>query len=224
MSDNKTLPDKAVTGEIIRLDSLEDISKFALEVKKFIDKQHLWMKMQDKAYVFVEGWQFMGGLLGITPMVEDVINQSEGDEYKYRAEVKLYKGDKIVSSGMAVCSNKEPGKARFSEFAIASMAQTRAIGKAYRVYLGWVMKMAGYESTPLEEMQGVSVANEPQAAKPPVDNSAIDQAKARLNRAATYEEMQSTWDKLPTGIRNELVEFINERAKDFLFDKEGDNA
>jgi hypothetical protein len=33
------------------------------------------------------------------------------------------------------------------------MSQTRAIGKAYRIYLGWIMKMAGFESTPLEEME-----------------------------------------------------------------------
>ena len=33
-----------------------------------------------------------------------------------------------------------------------SMAQTRALGKAYRMALGWIMKMAGYEATPAEEM------------------------------------------------------------------------
>ena len=32
------------------------------------------------------------------------------------------------------------------------MAQTRAIGKAYRNVIGWVMKLAGYEATPSEEM------------------------------------------------------------------------
>ena len=39
------------------------------------------------------------------------------------------------------------------------MAQTRAIGKAYRNLIGWVMKMAGYEATPKEEM--VKVNDEP---------------------------------------------------------------
>ena len=37
------------------------------------------------------------------------------------------------------------------------MAQTRAIGKAYRNIIGWVMKMAGYEGTPGEEMKAVII-------------------------------------------------------------------
>ena len=32
------------------------------------------------------------------------------------------------------------------------MAQTRAEGKAYRLLLGWLMKAAGFEATPAEEM------------------------------------------------------------------------
>jgi hypothetical protein len=37
-------------------------------------------------------------------------------------------------------------------FAIASMAQTRALGKAYRMGLSWIMKMAGFEGTFAEDM------------------------------------------------------------------------
>ena len=33
-----------------------------------------------------------------------------------------------------------------------SMAQTRAIGKAYRNCLAWIIRAAGYEPTPAEEM------------------------------------------------------------------------
>src|SRR6185369_14512327 len=43
-------------------------------------------------------------------------------------------------------------KRRFDEYAIASMAQTRAIGKGFRNLLGWLMKAAGVEATPAEEM------------------------------------------------------------------------
>ena len=32
------------------------------------------------------------------------------------------------------------------------MAQTRAVGKAYRNILSWIVKMAGYEATPAEEI------------------------------------------------------------------------
>ena len=39
------------------------------------------------------------------------------------------------------------------EFQIASMAQTRAVSKAFRLALSWVMTLAGYEPTPAEEMK-----------------------------------------------------------------------
>jgi hypothetical protein len=58
----------------------------------------------------------------------------------------------VLSRGYAVCSNKENSKRRFDEYAIASMAQTRAVGKAYRNILAWLMKAAGFEATPAEEM------------------------------------------------------------------------
>ena len=57
-----------------------------------------------------------------------------------------------VSVGHALCSNKERSKRSFDEYAILSMAQTRAEGKAYRLLLGWLMKAAGFEATPAEEM------------------------------------------------------------------------
>ena len=44
------------------------------------------------------------------------------------------------------------------------MAQTRAIGKAYRNLLAWLMKAAGFEATPAEEMDFVH--EEPKKSKP----------------------------------------------------------
>lgn len=148
--------------EIVKLSTLKDIQVFSAEVKKFIHENKLWTNVQGRPYVNVEGWQFMGGMLGITANVKELENLSSDKELKYRAVVELYRGDQLVSSGVAICSNKESGKSSFAEYAIASMCQTRAIGKAYRIYLGWVMKMAGFESTPLEEMQEGYHASEEQ--------------------------------------------------------------
>ena len=60
--------------------------------------------------------------------------------------------------GFATCSNKEHTKRSFADYAICSMAQTRAVGKAYRLSLGWLMKAAGYEATPAEEMHDVGTS------------------------------------------------------------------
>lgn len=123
-------------------------------LKKHIIEQKLFTPIAGKNYVQVEGWQFAGGLMGIYPRIANVENLSSDKEIKWRADVEVVrmKDDKVLSKGFAVCSNKEGKKKGFDEYAILSMAQTRAIGKAYRNLIGWVMKLAGYEATPTEEM------------------------------------------------------------------------
>lgn len=74
-------------------------------------------------------------------------------KYECTTEVRRASDNTLVSIGTAVCSNMERNKATFEEYAIASMAQTRSMGKAYRNLLGFVMKSAGYQDTPAEEMK-----------------------------------------------------------------------
>lgn len=57
-----------------------------------------------------------------------------------------------VSRGTGYCDNLELKKTDFDEYAVISMAETRSIGKAYRNLIGYVMKAAGFEPTPAEEM------------------------------------------------------------------------
>jgi len=122
-----------------------------------IKDQKLSTNIAGKEYTQVEGWQFAGGLLGYMPKVVSVENLSSGTEKKWRADVEVIrmKDGIVMGTGVAICSNTEAKKKTFDEYAIVSMAQTRAIGKAYRNLIGWVMKMAGYESTPTEEMTKV---------------------------------------------------------------------
>lgn len=126
----------------------------AIDLAKFIKENNLFQNIQGKEYVNVEGWQYAGSRLGILPVVEHVINVSQDAEIKYQAKVNLLnlRTDQVVGAGFAICSNKEQGKKYYQEFAIASMAQTRAIGKAYRNILAWIIRAAGYEPTPAEEM------------------------------------------------------------------------
>jgi len=146
--------------EEVNLSSPNDIMKFATDLKGLILENHLSTLIKGKNYVNVEGWQIAGAFTGTVPIVESVENQSykTNDKviYKYRAEVSLVdkEGNK-VGYGVAICSNKEYGKENFDEYAIASMAQTRAVGKAFRMKIGWLLKIAGYETTPTEEMDTV---------------------------------------------------------------------
>lgn len=143
----------AKTDKEVVLTNPQSIMNFATNLKQLIVDNRLYTSIQGKNYVNVEGWQIAGAFTGIFPIVESVENLSDGDTFKYRAEVVLVdKDNNKVGSGVAICSNKEPGKCNFAEYAVASMAQTRAVGKAFRMKIGWLLKVAGYETTPSEEM------------------------------------------------------------------------
>lgn len=155
----------------------------AVDLAKFIKENRLYQNIQGKEYVNVEGWQYAGSRLGILPVVEHVVNISTDDEIKYQAKVNLLdlRSQQIVGAGFAICSNREQGKKYYQEFAIASMAQTRAIGKAYRNILAWVIRAAGYEPTPSEEMD---YGGNEQTAKPAVPT----EKKATMKAAAEAKE------------------------------------
>lgn len=158
----------------------------AVDLAKFIKENKLYQNIQGKEYVNVEGWQYAGSRLGILPVVDHVVNISTDDEIKYQAKVNLLdlRSQQVVGAGFAICSNKEQGKKYYQEFAIASMAQTRAIGKAYRNILAWIIRAAGYEPTPAEEMD--YSGNEPaKTAQRPAPATAEKKATMKAAEATT---------------------------------------
>lgn len=183
----------ATRTEQVELTSPSDIMNFATNLRDLIVQNKLFTAIKGKNYVNVEGWQIAGAFTGTFPIVESVENLSEGDTYKYRAEVSLRdkEGNK-VGYGVAICTNKEPRKTNFDEYAVASMAQTRAVGKAYRMNIGWLLKIAGYETTPAEEMD--AVAAEVVEDKPSkVDFRAI---REKLTEIDDLEELNKYWYSL----------------------------
>lgn len=145
---------KELTIKNYEISKASDMVDLAKTLKTHIVKYGLFTNIQGKAYAHVEGWQFAGGMLGVFAKIEKVERLSTEKETKWLAEAKTYnvKTGEIVGGGFAICSNKEKNKGNNDEYAILSMAQTRAVGKAFRNSLSWVMKLSGYEGTPAEEM------------------------------------------------------------------------
>jgi hypothetical protein len=128
--------------------------QLAAELQRFVKEQKLTVNIKGKSYPLVESWQFAGSQLGLIPIIQSVQNISSDSEVKYSATVEVIRiaDGSVVSRGFAICSNKEGNKRTWDEYAICSMAQTRATGKAFRNILSWLMKAAGFEATPAEEM------------------------------------------------------------------------
>lgn len=194
-----------VNQRVLQYENPTDMLHLAKDLAKFVKDNKLSSEVQGKNFVNVEGWAYAGSRLGYMPEVVACCCLSTEAEVKYQAEVviKHLATAQVVGRGFAICSNKEQGKKFYQEFAINSMAQTRATGKAYRNILAWVMRAAGYEATPAEEMdydssQGKQpatpvVASQPTAAPAAAPAPETEQpAAAVVNTAAAIRVLPPT--------------------------------
>ena len=174
--------------ELINKDSM---LKLSTELSQLIKEKGLSSNIQGKQFVNVEGWQFAGASLGLMPIITLTTDLSKDDEIKYMAtcEVRNITSGQLVATGIALCSNKEKTKRFFDEYAILSMAQTRAIGKAYRNLLAWLMKAAGFEATPAEEMDFAK--DEAPTKKPKVVEVVAEEILVEVDRDGIIKDIQA---------------------------------
>lgn len=148
------------------------MSAVATALEGAIRERRMFKKIGDRDYVFVDGWTMCGAMLGIFPRTAslDEMRDADGEMFGFRANVELVSRDGgTVGGAVAICTRNEERWADRDWNQIASMAQTRATGKAYRATLGFVIQMAGYASTPAEEMDGI--IDPPQRAERPQDRA-----------------------------------------------------
>jgi hypothetical protein len=173
---------------IINKDSM---LKLSTELSQLIKEKGLSSNIQGKQFVNVEGWQFAGASLGLMPIITSTQDLSNETAIKYMAtcEVRNITTGQLVATGIALCSNAEKTKRYFDEYAILSMAQTRAIGKAYRNLLAWLMKAAGFEATPAEEMDFAK--EEAPTKKPKVVEVVAEEIPVEVDRDAIVKNIQA---------------------------------
>ena len=188
--------------ELINKDSM---LKLSTELSQLIKEKGLSSNIQGKQFVNVEGWQFAGASLGLMPIITETTDLTRRGtepgqvEIKYMAkcEVRNITSGQLVATGVALCSNFERSKKGFDEYAILSMAQTRAIGKAYRNLLAWLMKAAGFEATPAEEMDfadakaDARAKDETPTKKPKVVEVVAEEIPIEVDRDGIIKDIQA---------------------------------
>ncbi len=127
-----------------------------------IERRRLSITIQGRRYVRFEGWAALGAMLGVAAREARVVRREDG-AYEAEVEIVRLRDQAVVGRGSAVCSPEEPNWAGRPEYAIRSMAVTRAAGKAFRLAYSWVMALAGYEPTPAEEAADGGPAAPPEA-------------------------------------------------------------
>jgi hypothetical protein len=134
--------------------------------------------MNGEQYLEFEDWQTAGQFYGYSVQTEDAVPVEVNGVQGAKAKAKLIslKTGEIVGGAEAYCMRDEDkwntrpkyeyqgegenrkkvkvGDEPVPWYQLASMAQTRAGAKAFRNRLAWVVVLAGYKTTPAEEMTG----------------------------------------------------------------------
>jgi hypothetical protein len=128
---------------------VEKASRIATTLVNLVKKRGLVLDIKGKQFPKVEAWQTMGAMLSIN----SVCDWSRPVEGGWEARVVLYnRNGQTIGAAEGQCTKQESGKNKWEDYAIRSMAQTRATSKAYRSILGFIMVLAGYQATPAEEI------------------------------------------------------------------------
>jgi hypothetical protein len=129
-------------------------TKVADALASVVEDKRLFKQISGKKHVLVEGWTLLGSMLGVFPVLDgDPVEVEVNGVKGWRATVKAVRGDgSVVGRASALCLRSEANWKNRDEYAVMSMAQTRATSKALRQPLGFVMTLAGYAATPEAEM------------------------------------------------------------------------
>lgn len=128
---------------------IEKATSVATALKNVIRSQGLISNISGKEYPKCEAWTLLGTMLGVFPVA--VWTRKLEDGWEARVEARTQSGA-VVGAAEAQCLRSERNWANRDDFALRSMAQTRATAKCLRMPLGFVMTLAGYQPTPAEEM------------------------------------------------------------------------
>ena len=106
----------------------------------------------------VEGWQYAGRLLGIVPIVESLLRvdpDSAPAACRYEAKVSLLDypaGHQQWARALPFAQTRSRAKSFISSLPLPVWPRPGPSARRFRNSLAWLMREAGFEATPAEEM------------------------------------------------------------------------
>jgi hypothetical protein len=144
--------------------TLENATRVATVLAGALQKANLYTPIQGKRHVNAEGWTLLAQLTGHSPTIAWTRRTDDG--WEARCEV-LDGNGLVVSAAEAQALRTENAKWTREDYAVRSMAQTRATSKALKLRLGFIVSLAGFASTPAEEMPTDERRRAPEPEGPP---------------------------------------------------------
>ena len=164
--------------------ALRRMAELATPLADVIEAKKLYATISGRRHITAEGWTTLGGMLGVVPVVCWTRPNETGDGYVARVEARTLDG-RIVGAAESECSRVESKWKKRDPYAIRSMAQTRAIGRALRAPLGQIVVLAGYEPAGAEE-----IPSEPESTLRP-DSERVSPADPAAATHGQLEEIRT---------------------------------
>ena len=132
----------------------DEFERMVEKLKNYLAKYpYIWTR-GTKRYVPIEGWQYAAALMGLSSRVKNV-NEIQPGVWQAEADVVDKRSGVVNCSGFAIVNKAEHKWAKKDED-IINFVQTRAVSRALRNCISYLIKAAGYSSTPAEEMYGLA--------------------------------------------------------------------
>ncbi len=206
-------------------------TKQADALAQVVKAKNLVASIQGRDHVRVEGWTMLGTFLGVYPVEtftraipedwrERGMERPEG--YEARVEARTRDGAVVGAANARCLFDEESGRERKKQwsdkpdYALASMAQTRAVSKALRMPLGFVVVLAGFEATPSEEVEGYDFEPGDRRAEPETRKRSTRKASTPAEptdaKPAGSDQLRDLWKEATAllGSRAEVVKWLRD--------------
>lgn len=159
----------------------------ASALSRVVDDLNLTVPISGRKYVLLEGWTLLGSMVGVFAEVEWSRPIPDGEGWEARAVARTLSG-RVVGAAEALCSRSEDRWRNRPDHQLRSMAQTRAVSKALRLPLGFIVEMGGYSATPADEMDEPTERPARRSAPP---GGSVGDMRQRIHDAAKARGMTS---------------------------------
>jgi hypothetical protein len=143
---------------------LTQATAIADTIAPLIRQRNLYKRIGNSEHVYIEAWTLAGTMLGVFAITLRTWEIGADEGYGATVQARTLGGQIVGQTDAVVMRSEEVGGKRKWEdapaFQLISMAQTRASSKALRMPLGFIMQLAGYDTTPAEEVEAAAARGE----------------------------------------------------------------
>ena len=173
-----------VLSEPTPVEKVAQAREWSTALMDVVNSRGLYTEQNGNKYLHVEAWELIGAFAGVRAETDSVEPISANDLIVgYQAKVVLVNtadGTRLGGGAIAMCGMDEfVTKGQKTQGAkhnsAMSMAQTRAVSKAFRMNFSYVAVLGGYAPTPAEEMPPANSSKKENADEYPYTNKYGDE-------------------------------------------------